>query len=140
MIARRLSTEAGFTLVEAVVSIVVLGLALVPLVNLFARAAERNHLGYEVTAAGIAASKMEELTANRALQGWTSFTASPTTYQVVDATNFPTYQWKVAVDTVAQNDFNQVVGAGSTPYKRITVFVKKPDNTELKLTTIVTNY
>lgn len=122
-------------------SVVVLGLALVPLVNLFARASERNHLGYEVTAAGIAASKMEELMANRALQGWTSFTASPTNYQVVDGTNFPTYQWKVEVVKVAQNDFTQVLGAGAnTRYKRVTVFVKKPDNQELKLVTIVTDY
>ena len=132
--------EAGFTLVEALLSLVVLGVALVPLVNLFAQAAERNHLPYEVVASGLAAQKMEEVIRNRALQGWTSFTATPTTYTTVDITNFPTYQWKVAVDTVAQNDFNQVVSAGSTPYKRITVFVQKPDATELKLTTIVTNY
>ena len=141
MIARRLRNEAGFTLVEAIVSIVVLGIALIPLVNLFARASERTNMQYEVVGAGLAAAKMEELMANRALQGWTSFTASPTTYQVVDATNFPTYQWKVEVVKVAQNDFNQVLGAGAnTRYKRVTVFVKKPDNQELKLVTIVTDY
>lgn len=141
MIVRRLSSEAGFTLAEAILSVVVLGVALVPLVNLFARAAERNHLGYEIAAAGIAASKMEEVIANRALQGWTSFTDSPTNYQVVDGANFPNYKWKVEVVKVAQNDFNQVLGAGSnTRYKRITVFVQKPDNQELKLVTIVTDY
>ena len=141
MIARRPSTEAGFTLVEAILSIVVLGIALVPLVNLFAQASERTHLPYEIVAAGIAAAKMEELIANRALQGWTSFTASPTTYQNVDSTNFPNYQWKVAVEKVAQNDFNQVLGSGAnTRYKRITAFVKKPDNQELTLVTIVTDY
>jgi len=138
---RRVTGEAGFTLVEALLSLVVLGVALVPLINLFAQAAERNNRPpYEVIASGLAAQKMEEMIRNRALQGWTSFTATPTTYTTVDITNFPTYQWMVAVDTVAQNNFNTVVGAGSTPYKRITVFVKKPDNTELKLTTIVTNY
>ena len=141
MIARRLRNERGFTLIEAVVSVVVLGIALVPLVNLFYKAAERNHLPYEIVAGGIAAAKMEELVANRALQGWTSFTASPTNYQVVDSTNFPAYQWKVAVEKVAQNNFSQVLGSGAnTRYKRITVFVQKPDNQVLTLVTVVTDY
>jgi len=139
--AQRLRNERGFTLVEAILTLVVLGIALVPLVNLFARASERNNLPYEVVGAGLAAAKMEELIANRAVQGWAGFTASPTTYQTVDATNFPSYQWKVEVDKVAQNDFNQVLGAGAnTRYKRITVFVQKPDTQELKLVTIVTDY
>jgi len=138
---RRVSGEAGFTLVEAILSLVVLGIALVPLINLFAEGAERNKLPYEVVASSLAASKMEELIANRATQGWTSFTASPTAYQDVDVTNFPGYQWKVEVVKVQQSDFNSVLGAGAnTRYKRITVFVQKPDTTELKLVSIVTDY
>lgn len=137
----RAAGEGGFTLVEALLSLVVLGIALVPLINLFGQAAERHTLADEVVASGLAASKMEELVANRALEGWTSFTASPTTYQNVDATNFPGYQWKVEVVKVAQSDFNQALGAGAnTRYKRLTVFVKKPDNTELTLVTVATDY
>lgn len=139
MTARRVSREGGFTLVEAILSLVVLGVALVPLVNLFTQAAERNTLPYEVVASGLAASKMEEVIANRALQGFLSFTASPTVYTVVDTVNFPNYQWKVEVVYVVQNNFNQVVGS-TTRYKRITVFVLKPNNQELKLVTIVTDY
>ena len=131
----------GFTLVETILALVVLGVALVPLINLFAHAGERDPLPQEVVAAGLAAAKMEELVANRALQGWESFTVSPTNYAAVDSTNFPDYQWMVEVVKVSQNDFNQVLGAGnSTRYKRITVFVKKPNTQELKLTTIVTDY
>ena len=59
MTARRVPPEAGFTLVEAILTLVVLGAALVPLINLFAGAAERNPLPPEVIAAGLAASKME---------------------------------------------------------------------------------
>lgn len=141
MIGRRACGEAGFTLVEAILSLVVLGVALVPLINLFAQGAEDNRLPYEVVASGLAADKMEELVANRALEGWTSFTASPTNYQNVDATNFPGYQWKVEVVKVAQSNFNQDLGAGAnTRYKRVTVFVLKPDSTELKLVTVVTDY
>lgn len=141
MIARCVLGEAGFTLVEAILSLVVLGVALVPLVNLFEQAAERHALPDEVIASGLAAEKMEEVIANRALQGWTSFTASPTNYAAVDNTNFPNYQWKVEVVKVAQNDFKQVLGSGAnTRYKRVTVFVRKPDNQELKLVTIVTDY
>lgn len=138
---RRAAGEAGFTLVEAILSLVVLGIALVPLINLFANAAENHSLPDEVVAAGLAADKMEEVIANRALQGWTSFTASPTAYQVVDTANFPNYQWMVEVVKVAQSNFNQVLGAGAnTNCKRITVFVKKPDGTVLTLVAIVTDY
>lgn len=133
--------EGGFTLLEAILSIVVLAIALVPLMNLFAQGAERNRLVYEVVAAGLAASKMEELVANRAQEGWSGFTASPTSYQAVDGTNFPGYQWKVEVVKVAQSDFNQVLGGGSnTRFKRVTVFVLKPDGREIRLTTVVTDY
>lgn len=129
--------EAGFTLVEAILSMVVLGVALVPVVNLFAQAAERHTLPDEVIASNLAAAKMEEMVANRALQGW-SFTATPTTYTDVDAANFPNYQWKVEVVDVEQNNFD--AGQAGSLYKRITVFVKKPDSEELKLVTIVTSY
>lgn len=135
---RAFSSQAGFTLVEAILSLVVLGIGLVAVVNLFAQAAERHTLPDEITAAGLAAAKMEEVIANKALQGWASFTASPTTYTVVDGTDFPNYQWMVEVVNVAENDFN-LVQAGSK-YKRITVFVKKPDTEELKLVTVVTDY
>lgn len=135
----RVLDDAGFTLVEAILSLVVLGIALVALMNLFAQAAERHTLPDEVVASGLAAAKMEEVIANRAVQGWAAFTASPTTYQVVDTTNFPNYQWMVEVVNVQKSNFNSVVGS-NTGYKRITVFVKKPDATELKLVTIVTDY
>jgi Tfp pilus assembly protein PilV len=138
---RRAAGEGGFTLVEAILSLVVLGIALVPLINLFANAAEDHALPDEVVAAGLAASKMEEVIANRALQGWTGFAASPTAYQDVDATNFPGYQWMVEAVKVQQSDFNAALGAGAnTRFKRITVFVKKPDTTELTLVSIVTDY
>ncbi|MBI4491133.1 MAG: prepilin-type N-terminal cleavage/methylation domain-containing protein [Deltaproteobacteria bacterium] len=129
----------GFTMVEVVLSLVVLGVALVPLINLFYEGAERNKLVPQVVASLLAAEKMEESIASRALQGWTNFTVSPSNYSNIDSTNFPGYQWKVEVVNVQRNDFNQVVGS-STGYKRITVFVKRPDNEEHKLTTIVTDY
>lgn len=135
---RRRSGEAGFTLVEALLSLLILGIALVPLINLFGQAAERHTLPDEVIAGGLAAAKMEEVITNRAVQGWASFTATPTAYTDVDSTNFPNYQWKVKVDNVAESDFN-LVQAGSK-YKRVTVFVKKPDTEELKLFTVVTDY
>jgi len=133
--------QAGFTLVETILALVVLGVALVPLINLFAHAGERDPLPQEVVAAGLAAAKMEEALANRALQGWGTFTASPTNYAAVDSTNFPGYQWKVEVVKVSQNDFNQVLGAGSnTRYKRVTVWVKKPNTQELTLVSMMTDY
>ncbi|MBI4561981.1 MAG: prepilin-type N-terminal cleavage/methylation domain-containing protein [Candidatus Rokubacteria bacterium] len=144
MIARRAYGEAGFTLIEAILSLVVLGVALVPLINLFGQAAEDNRLPYQVVASGLAAAKMEELIAGKALQGWVNFMSSSTdqdTYVNVDSTNFPGYQWKWEVVRVAQSDFNQALGAGAnTRYKRVTVFVLKPDSTELRLVTVVTDY
>ena len=139
MTAPRARGEAGFTLIEAILSLVVLGIALVPLMNLFAQAPERNKLVPQVVASLLGAEKMEETIANRALQGWASFTASPSAYANIDSTNFPGYQWKVEVVNVQRNDFNQVVGS-STGYKRITVFVKRPDGQEHKLVTMVTDY
>lgn len=141
MTARAFRGQEGFTLVETILAITILAVALVPLMNLFAHGAEKNRLVYDVVAAGLAASKMEDLIANRALEGWTAFTASPTTYQAVDSTNFPGYQWKVAVDKVSQNDFNQVLGVGSnTRFKRVMVYLLKPDGREITLTTVVTDY
>lgn len=129
----------GFTMVEVVLSLVVLGVALVPLINLFYEGAERNKLVPQVVASLLAAEKMEESIASRALQGWTNFTVSPSNYSNIDSTNFPGYQWKVEVNNVQKGNFNQVVGS-STGYKRITVFVKRPDSQEHALTTIVTDY
>ena len=82
---------------------------------------------------------MEETIADRAIQGWTGFSASPSTYANVDNTNFPGYQWKVELVNVQQGNFNQVVGS-DTGYKQITVFVKRPDSQEHELTSIVTDY
>lgn len=135
---RRRSGEAGFTLVETILSLLVLGIALVPLINLFGQAAERHSLPDEVIAGGLAAAKMEEVITNRAVQGWASFTATPTAYTDVDSTNFPNYQWKVEVVEVAESDFT--LPAAGSKYKRVTVSVKKPDTQELKLVTVVTNY
>ena len=135
---RAFSSQAGFTLVEAILSLVVLGIGLVAVVNLFAQAAERHTLPDEITAAGLAAAKMEDAIARRALLGWASFTASQTSYTDVDSSNFPNYQWKDEVVNVAESDFN-LTQAGSK-YKRVTVYVKKPDNEELKLVTVVTDY
>lgn len=138
----RLGDRKGFTLVEAILSIVVLGVALVPLMNLFYQGAERNNLVPQVVAPLLAAEKMEEAIAARAgISGWAGFTVSPANYaNVVD---FPGYQWRVQVDNVQKGNFNQVVGS-STGYKKITVFVKRPgdadDTQAYKLTTIVTDY
>jgi hypothetical protein len=133
-------------MVEVVLSLVVLGVALVPLIDLFHEGAERNKLVPQVVASMLAAEKMEEAVADRALEGWANFAsgpddsaAFPTTYAAIDSTNFPNYQWKVEVVNVQQNNFNSVVGA-YTGYKRITVFVKRPDSQEHTLTTIVTDY
>lgn len=126
-------------MVEVVLSLVVLGVALVPLIDLFYEGAERNKLVPQVVASMLAAEKMEEAIANRSLQGWTNFTVSPSNYTNIDSTNFPGYQWKVEVVNVQRNNFNQVVGS-YTGYKRITVFVKRPDSQEHKLTTMVTDY
>lgn len=138
MVLRARLSEGGFTLVEVILSLVVLGIALVPLINLFGQAAERHTLPDEVIAGGLAAAKMEEAIARKALLGFASFTASQTTYTDVDSSNFPNYQWKDEVVNVAESDFN-LVSAGSK-YKRVTVWVKKPDTEELKLFTVVTDY
>ncbi len=134
-----LCDRRGFTLVEAILSLVVLGVALVPLINLFYEGAERNKLAPLVVASLLAAEMMEEVIAARAIQGWTGFSASPSTYANIDSTDFPGYQWKVEVATVQQDNFDQVVGS-NTGFKKVTVFVKRPDNQEHKLTSIVTDY
>ena len=134
-----LCDRRGFTLVEAILSLVVLGVALVPLINLFYEGAERNKLAPLVVTSLLAAEKMEETIADRAIQGWTGFSASPSTYANADTTNFPGYQWKVELVNVQQGNFNQVVGS-DTGYMKITVYVKRPDNQEHKLTSIVTDY
>lgn len=135
----------GFTLVETILALIVLGIALVPLINFFAHAGERDPLPQDVVAAGLAAARMEELLANRALQGWETFpvptSLAPANWVDVDTTNFPNYQWKAEVVKVSQNDFNQTLGAGgNTRYKRITVYVKKPNLQVLNLVSIVTDY
>ncbi len=134
-----LCDRRGFTLVEAILSLVVLGVALVPLINLFYEGAERNKLAPLVVASLLAAEKMEEVIADRALQGYSAFTASPTSYANIDSTDFPGYQWKVELVNVQRDNFDQVVGS-DTGYKKITVFVKRPDNQEHKLRSIVTDY
>jgi prepilin-type N-terminal cleavage/methylation domain-containing protein len=123
----------GFTLVEAIMAMVIMAVVLTPFTILIATVMAKGNrfTQAQATAVALAESKMEEVTADRFSL---AASAGPTAF----AAPFANYQWQVVVEYVNAGALNTVI-AGPTDYKRIQVRVIDPLVGTNTLVTILAN-
>lgn len=129
---RGLNRKRGFTIIETVLVILVLGISLTPLCILLVNVVQKNVLsGAQTTAVSLAEAEMERISSLR-------FSTVDDIAQTTFPTPFTNYSYQVIVDYVDGNDLNTPV-AGPTDYKRVQVKIINSVVGELTLTSLVTN-
>jgi len=128
-------SDSGFSIIELVTFIVIAGI-FVPLAYIAFSAATKSAATPEhvITARFIAEQKMEEITKN----AFDSITIESTSYATVPG--YSDYQWRWTVAQLTSADHSSVSPAITdyTNYKKITVFVRAPDNFEFVVNNIAT--
>lgn len=124
------NSRAGFTLIEFIMLIVVVGIALVPMINMFLQGVVGSADSEVATIINeLAKGKMEETkqAAFSSVAGSSGTFSSP----------FEAYSFQVAVEYVDAN-FN--ASGSATPYKKIVVKVSHSSGTSLSLVTIMSDH
>lgn len=129
--AKRQAPNA-FTLIEAILTMIILGICLTPFCILVADSVQKNVLSQaQATAIALAEGQIENVTSLR-------FSAVTNVAPTVFASPFGNYNYSIIVDYVNGNDLNTVV-AGPTDYKRVQVRIGNSIVGNLTLVTLVTN-
>ena len=109
--------KSGFTLIEIVMAIVIAGIVLIPLLNIFMTVPAKNpKLDAFIMAVELADGKMETV----CNQTFSSIVAQPVT---AVGGNFPDFSSQVVVNYVASTEPNVSVDPTVTEYKKIQVLV-----------------
>ena len=109
-------TSKGFTLVEAVVTIVIIGIFLTSGISVFVNSGKGNVMNENITVAqSLAEGKMEQVMAN-------SYAAIAAQAVTAYAGNLSQFSSQVVVDYVTQANLDTVSGTDSG-YKRIRVII-----------------
>jgi type II secretory pathway pseudopilin PulG len=117
------SYGAGFSLIEALVASVIIGLAVVGLLLSSGSLTKVNAAGIEISTAEFL---IEEVKSRCASMAYDDLPAVVGTYSPPQdiygaaLTNFSTFSQQVTVDNVSNSDFTVVVGPGSSDFVRIT--------------------
>lgn len=124
--------KRGFTLIEVIISIIILGVILTPFSAMVANIIRQNvYSQAQATAAALAEGELERVTNLR-------FSAVSAEAPAAFSAPFSAYTHAVAVDYVASSDLNTPV-VGATDYKRVQVSVNNAVSGTITLTTLVTN-
>jgi hypothetical protein len=125
----------GFSTIELITFIIIAGI-FVPLAYIAFSAATKSATVPEhvITARFIAEQKIEDITKN----AFDSITIESTSYAAVPG--YTNYEWKWTVAQLTSSDHSSVSPAITdyTNYKKITVYVKTPDNFEFVAYTVAT--
>lgn len=123
----------GFSLVEMIIAMVVIGIAFYALISVFITVAPRNvNLEYLTKATHLAFEKMEETT----VKPFTSIVSQSATSFTGD---FSQFQYQVIMNYVTAAEPDTLAG-GSTSYKRVKVRTWGGLSGVVELTTLVTTY
>jgi prepilin-type N-terminal cleavage/methylation domain-containing protein len=123
----------GFSLIEMVIAIVIIGIAFYALISVFITVAPRNVNVEDITkATHLAFEKMEETTVK-------NFTGVATVSATSFTGDFSQFQYQVVVDYVTSTEPN-VVAPGATSYKRVKVRTWGGLSGTVELVTLVTTY
>lgn len=122
----------GFTLIEVILVMIILGVCLTPFCILIVNVVQKNVLSQaQATAVALAEREIERVTSLR-------FSAVDDAAEAAFASPFNNYSYQVIADYVNTNDLNTAV-AGPTDYKRVQVRVANGIVGVLTLTTLVAN-
>ena len=125
--------RAGFSLIEMVIAIVIIGIAFYALISVFITVAPRNVNVEDITkATHLAFEKMEETTVK-------NFTGVATVSATSFTGDFSQFQYQVVVDYVTSTE-PDVVAVGATSYKRVKVRTWGGLSGTVELVTLVTTY
>ncbi|MBN1845055.1 MAG: hypothetical protein JW810_05190 [Sedimentisphaerales bacterium] len=110
---RRGRSAAGFTLMEAVFSIMIVGLGVVAMMQLFASGTKVNHYGNRLSTAVFLAEELQAMTADVAFDDLLAY--DDLTFNGVDARGNPIpgmerYQQQLRVEPVTPEDLTVYVG------------------------------
>lgn len=123
----------GFSLIEMVIAIVIIGIAFYALISVFITVAPRNVNVEDITkATHLAFEKMEETTVK-------NFTGVATVSATSFTGDFSQFQYQVVVDYVTSTE-PDVVAPGATSYKRVKVRTWGGLSGTVELVTLVTTY
>ena len=123
----------GFSLIEMVIAIVIIGIAFYALISVFITVAPRNVNVEDITkATHLAFEKMEETTVK-------NFTGVATVSATSFTGDFSQFQYQVVVDYVTSTE-PDVVAVGATSYKRVKVRTWGGLSGIVELVTLVTTY
>ncbi|MBI5699931.1 type II secretion system protein [Candidatus Saganbacteria bacterium] len=125
--------KTGFSLVELIIAVVVIGIAFYALISVFITVAPRNVNVEDITkATHLAFEKMEETT----VKPFTSVASVSATSFTGDFSNF---QYQVIMNYVTSSE-PDVLAPGATSYKRVKVRTWGGLSGTVELVTLVTTY
>lgn len=129
---RGIGFNRGFTLIEAIIVMIILGICLTPFAILVVNVMSQNiYSQAQATAIALAESEMERVTNLR-------FSLVNDEAQVPFSVPFSAYNHEIIVDYVNAGNLNTPVG-GPTDYKRVQIVVRSSISGPITLTTLVTN-
>jgi prepilin-type N-terminal cleavage/methylation domain-containing protein len=131
----KLNKHKGFTLVELIIFIVIIGVSVSSLITVYRTALKNTPTGnYQTTAIELAQGRMEIILGQKRLKGFTSF-SDPCPAAAV--CSIPA---SLSDDfTIVSNVVNTTI-SGDSNYKIITVTVTGPQNSRASLKTLVARY
>ena len=139
-IFQRVQNNIGFTLIEAVLTITILGIGLFGIMTLFQRAvAKQADTEKLFIAENLASAKLEQMIADKTFQGYTFITAanypSP---ENLSGIGFPGFTRTTSITEVDAGDLLTV--HSNSGYKRLSVTVAITGGSSVNLVTLVTQW
>lgn len=118
----------GFTLVEVLFAILLVGLAIAALLGANAAFTRANGAGTDLSTAEFLLEQIKELTATLAVDDLDDFADEAPFHPPISAdrtplTDFPAFTQQITVENVSASDFGLVADPGSTDFVRVTARV-----------------
>jgi prepilin-type N-terminal cleavage/methylation domain-containing protein len=136
--------KKGFTLIEVLIAVVLLGIGIIALVRAGASFTGSNNTSINISTAQFLISQIREHTAAMDFDNLTSLEANTLPFDVngdtiTDLSNAG-YTQTIEVENVSSSDFNNIVAEGSSDFAKVTVTVKKNGKEITQSSWIKANY
>ncbi len=121
--------KQGFTLIEVLVAIIIVGIALVSLIAANSSFTTTNGYGVELSTSEFLIQQIREMTTLTAYSDLHNFDdpnpiCPPVNANGEDLAEFGAFSQQITVENVSASDFQTVVADGSTPFVRVTVTIR----------------
>ncbi len=120
--------KQGFTLIEVLIAIVIVGIALVSLIAANSSFTSTNDYGVKLSTSEFLIEQIREMITLTEYDDLHSFDeevySPPKNAEDEDLTEFGAFSQQIIVQNVSESDFENVVPDGSTPFMRVTVEIR----------------